>query len=282
MPLFKVPFGWKLEGDKLVASTETPQYIEALEFVKKLADAGYMVPGSDGWTKSQMRDAFVSGRTAIIYDGLPGMLGGNGYMNTVPRSNPAWTVEPFQLFAGAKPNADNITVVRSVITNGDGSKERVEAILRFVNFLAAPFGSQEHLAINYGKEGDDYNFAPDGSLALTDRGANNVAVPWRYLGSPTNTLFDPANRGAVETVHKTYESMVPEAQQNPVSGVYSPTAASRGAELSQPVTDSIQNYLTGRGTLDQVKTAIKTWASSGGDDIRKELLEGLNGAPSDG
>jgi ABC-type glycerol-3-phosphate transport system substrate-binding protein len=273
--MFNVPNGWRLDGDTLTKDTETDEYVEMLKFVRKLVDAGYFIPGSDGWEKSQMQDAFLAGKSAMIYDGLPAILKSSGYASTLPQSNKDWSAAAMLPFGDGKAYADNINVARTMITKGDDSEDRIKALLRTANYLAAPFGSTEYLLINYGAEGEDYTLDGKGNPQATDQGANNTSVPWKYFAAPTQPVYDPGNKDAVKQMHEAFSTMIPDAIEDPTNGIYSPTSSSKAAEIAQPITDATQNYLAGRGDLDQFTDAVKKWKSNGGDDIRGELLEGL-------
>ena len=72
--IFGVPNKWRVDGGgKLTADIETDEFKAALEFMVKVAKAGCYYPGSQGWTKAKMEDAFQSGKAALIYDGLPAL-----------------------------------------------------------------------------------------------------------------------------------------------------------------------------------------------------------------
>ena len=52
-----------------------------------------------------------------------------------------------------------------------GSAERVQEMLHVLNWLAAPFDSQQDLLLRYGLEGIDYKLDNRGNPIPTDRGA---------------------------------------------------------------------------------------------------------------
>ena len=271
--LFAVPNQWGKDGDKLVRSFETPQYIEMLEFVAKLVKAGTFVPGSDGWTKSQMVNGFLSGKTTMIYDGMPSILKPNGYANQIKATNPDWVAEPILPFGKGVAYQDNINVGRVMLPKADDAK--LKKVLAFANWLASPFGTEEYLLINYGIPERDYTLDAKGNPIATPNAALDTATPWRYLAAPPQVVYDTTGEAPVRTVHTAFTKEIPTALPNAVQGVYSPTQASIGSKIGQPITDAVQDFLAGRGSLDTVKANIKKWATDGGDKIRDEYAQGL-------
>src|SRR3954451_4576048 len=57
------------------------------------------------------------------------------------------------------------------------SEERVKEILRIMNYLAAPIGSEEYLLLHYGVRGIDWEFDDRGNPTLKERGVAD-AMPW--------------------------------------------------------------------------------------------------------
>jgi predicted enzyme related to lactoylglutathione lyase len=71
------------------------------------------------------------------------------------------------------------------------SADRVKELLRILNYLAAPFGSQEDLLLTAGIPGTDYNRDPSGNPVLTDRGnADANQVPWKYVMQRPQVMYN--------------------------------------------------------------------------------------------
>jgi ABC-type sugar transport system, periplasmic component len=278
MHIFNVPYNWKYGNGKLTKSFETEEYLEAIGFAQKAYQAGLYVPGSEGWTKSQMSNAFISGKVAQIYDGLPAYAKTGGYAHTVPQANPKNVAAPFIPFGhdGGKPITwlDNIVFAATMVKKG--SAAHINKVLGVANFLAAPFGSEEYLLLNYGVAGADYSLDAHGNPVSTQQSVLDTAVPWKYLAAPTQVVYDATARDAVTMLHDAYSRLVPLGVQDPCATLFSPTDAQKGQTIAQPVTDAVTNYIAGRGTLDAVKAAIKTWKTSGGDTIRSEYQKALS------
>ncbi|MGN8027240.1 extracellular solute-binding protein [Microbacterium sp. 22242] len=280
--IFHVPYNWALKNGKLVKDIETPEYLEAISFVQKLYAAGCFAPGSEGWTKSQMQNAFISGQVAQIYDGLPAFGKPGGYQQTVPAANPANKVVPFVPFSAHGGKAmvwlDNIDFAWTMVKKG--STDHIKLVLQLANFLASPFGSEEYLLMNYGVEGADYAKDAKGNPVPTPQAALDTAVPWRYLTAGPNTLYSPQFPDAIKTLHEAYAKLIPLGVADPTQGLFSPTNAQQGLTIAKPVSDAVTNFIAGRGSLNDVKSAIANWKSAGGDKIRSEFQAALNGPTS--
>jgi len=276
--IFHVPYNWTEQNGKLVKDYETPQWLEAISFVQKMHAAGAVAPGSEGWTKQQMQDAFISGKVAQIYDGLPAYGKVGGYQQTLPAANPANKATPFLPFSAHGGKAmvwlDNVDFAWTMVKKG--SPSHIKLVLQVANFLAAPFGSQEYLLMNYGVEGTDYTLDGKGNPTATARAALDTAVPWRYLAAGPNALYSPQFPDAIKVLHETYAKLIPLGVADPTQGLFSPTQAQKGLTLGQTMTDAVNNYVAGRSSLADLKNAIATWKSSGGDQIRSEYQKVLS------
>lgn len=276
--IFHVPYNWTEQNGKLVKDYETPQWLEAISFVQKMHAAGAIAPGSEGWTKQQMQDAFISGKVAQIYDGLPAYGKVGGYQQTLPAANPANKATPFLPFSAHGGKAmvwlDNIDFAWTMVKKG--SPSHIKLVLQVANFLAAPFGSEEYLLMNYGVEGTDYTLDGNGNPTPTAQAALDTAVPWKYLAAGPNALYSPQFPDAIKTLHETYPKLIPLGVADPTQGLFSPTQAQKGLTLSQAMSDAVNNYVAGRSSLADLKNAIATWKSSGGDQIRSEYQKVLS------
>ena len=64
-----------------------------------------------------------------------------------------------------------------------------------INYIVAPFGSQEYLNVNYGVKDQDYKFDDNGNPQRTQQGLANM-ISWQgVMGVPAPVLFDPQQQG---------------------------------------------------------------------------------------
>src|SRR5205823_746066 len=175
---------WGLDSaGKVIRDRETEQYKAAVGYVRDLWASGLIWADAVA-SNANSRDNFVGKKFAMSVEGF-----GNSWndfwlrgLNQKPATN-FDMILPF--------SADSKTKVQSFITGGyistnvmkKASPDRVKEILRIVDFLAKPFGTQEDLLITYGLAPADYAIDKDGNPSLTTDGkSRSQYVPWQYLG----------------------------------------------------------------------------------------------------
>ena len=278
--VFGVPNQWRKEGDTVISQYETDEFTHAVEFMAELHAAGYYFPGSEGWTKAQLQDAYQSGRICTMYDGFPSLV--NPYWQSMPKINKAFKPGMFLPpgLDGKKPTtyADNINFAYTMLKKADDAK--LKKVLGLLNFLAAPFGSAEYLLVNYGVQGVDYTLDAQHNPVLNDRGTRETAVPWKFVAAGPQVLYDPGHKDFVEYSHPVMKSIVNEAVKDPTAGAYSPTYAEKYQSITQTLTDTISDVIAGRKRTSALKSAVATWKSSGGDKIADEFAKALGAGSS--
>ncbi len=278
--LFRVPNAWRLEpSGRLVRDIETDENKAAVDYVRQLLAAGVFHPDSGpSLTSTQRKVLFVSGKAAAVGDGFTAY---SGYWNQMTRSSPNVKVRvmaPFGHDGG-----------RGVYYLGSGANQpvvmrrarpdRIRELLRVLNLVAAPFGTEEHFLMHYGVRDVDHRLDSRGSPVLTDAGMLDVtAVPWGYLAAGPGVLYnadasDPKEYAQV--VHDQEELLLSTALEDPTIGFESPTNNERGGQLSQTLTDRLNDVMSGRAPLSAYDDAVQEWRSGGGEQIRKELQQAL-------
>jgi putative aldouronate transport system substrate-binding protein len=160
-----------------------------------------------------------------------------------------------------------------------GSTERVQELLGVMNWLSAPFGSQEERLIRYGLEGTDYTLDDKRNPMPTDRGpADSAYVPWRFLASRPYVLYDASVPNYAQTSQADEKDSVPFGISNAADGLYSPTAASSGVTLAQRVDDGVSEIIRGLRPVSDLDQLVKDWQSNGGDQMRSEYQQVLDSA----
>jgi putative aldouronate transport system substrate-binding protein len=147
------------------------------------------------------------------------------------------------------------------------SPERVRELLRILNYLAAPFGSQEYHLLNFGVRETDFTLDEQGNPVLTPKG------PWAGRRSSCRCRFcsiRPTPRW-VKAAYADEQAMVPIMIPDPSIGLYSPTDLSMSGTLTNSFFDGIGELVTGRSPLSNLDQLLKDWRSAGGDRIRGEF-----------
>lgn len=271
--MFSVPNNWRQDaGGKLTRSIETDEFRAALGFARDIWAAGFYHPNSLTYTNVSSRGDFVAGRFAMLEGAWANY---NGWWQMGTAIDPPTQIRP-QLplsLGGGKPvywlgvGNFGVTALKSA------PADRIKELLAVLNYLAAPFGSEEGLLLDYGVEGPDFAWDDQGNPVQTKQGQTEVMTPWRYLTAHLEVLYNPADATYAKTVQSDQQALVAAGVEDPTLGYYSPTEAAKGQILAQMVSDQLLAIVTGRSPLSDLDTLLKDWAAQGGDQIRAEYQD---------
>jgi putative aldouronate transport system substrate-binding protein len=151
--------------------------------------------------------------------------------------------------------------------------------LRILNWLAAPFGSQEDLLLTAGIKDVDYHLDDLGNPVLTDRGNNDANyVPWKYIIQHPQIMYVPDIPNYAQTLYEAEQVLLPAGVADPTLGFYAPSSSSKGLSINQAYTDAITDIMAGRRPLTDYDQAVKDWQTNGGNQIRTEYAEAIAAA----
>lgn len=268
--LFGAPMRWRAASDgSLVKDYETEEYASAVEFAAKLSKAGYFHPESSTVNISKMKEYFGSGKIVMYQDGPSGW---RANYETYAPSTPGLHVEALVPFAagGGDPVTFLDTGVFSLMGIKKADGERVEELLRLLNFFSAPYGSKEYLLLTAGVEGVDHTLV-DGQPVPTDRGKLEQNISLFYLGGGLQVLVSAPYPDFVRQQHAWEEAVIDSGVSDPTNGVYSETNSRTGPALTTAMLDVVRGVVSGRTPLSAFAEGVKAWRSGGGDTIRGEL-----------
>jgi putative aldouronate transport system substrate-binding protein len=284
--MYRTPNGWRLNPDgTLTNEIETDEFRQAVAFVRRLVEAGVYFPDVAA-NSSQIRDGFRAGRIGAYIDGATSPYGRNGTIAALQKLNPAFAVGQI-----IPPGHDGGTGVTHQPAPGNGSsgfiaipaqvgrdKERVKELLRILDYYAAPFGSEEWVAVRYGIEGVHHTVRPDGTRIGSDLLEKEQGDLTR-LGNPPEVLYYPETPEHAVTAQNVIKDILALVVVDPTEGLISPTATAKRAELGQLQTDRLTAIYLGREPLGAFDTYVREWRSRGGDQIRRELEQALKEQP---
>jgi putative aldouronate transport system substrate-binding protein len=274
--LFGAPNQWRQDGDKLTHARETEQYKQAVAYVRDLWSAGLMypdTPGNNGVVPAQeeflgSKFMMMSHTTAFYND-----LWRRGITMTppvLPR-----TVPPFSS-DGSKPVYFLSNQIIGMTALKKAPQDRIQEMLGIMNWLAAPFGTQEDRLIYYGVQGPDYVPDDNGNPKPTDQGTKDASyVPWRYFAQRPWVWYDAGLPEFAKVLQADEQRFAAAGLADPTVGLYSATNSSKGAQLSQVFTDGLSEIIRGTRTLSDLDALVSDWRSNGGDTIRNEFQQAL-------
>ncbi|MEW2610844.1 extracellular solute-binding protein [Streptomyces sp. NPDC047880] len=266
--------GWDIGSDgKLTYRIEQPEYLEALEWVRKLFEAGVVHP-DDKARSGDVGQRFTAGQILVWNTNVADWYGKTAEQ---AQSNPDLRIQAMDIFGadGGDPRlyASQPATIWSLIRKG-ASKQTVENALAAANFAAAPYGTKERMLVDYGVEGTHYT-VKDGVPVKNDLGNSEVLNAWVMLAAPAayyaHPDFPDVARGQVEWQQRMGAFMKKTSTYG--MNIVEP---SRYANLSSQFEQLEIDYVRGNKKLSDVQQAISTWKSSGGDKLRdwyKELID---------
>ncbi|MCY0930708.1 extracellular solute-binding protein [Streptomyces sp. H27-H1] len=266
--------GWNIGDDgKLTYRIEAPEYLEALEWSRKLFDAGVVHP-DDKARSGDAAQRFTAGQILVFNGDMSAW-----YVRAAEQapSNPAFQIEGMDIFGadGGRPTmyASSPATIWSMIRQG-ASKETVENALAAANFAAAPYGTKERMLVDYGVEGTHYT-VKDGVPVKNDQGNSEVNNAWSMLAAPAPYFAHPDHPDIARKQVEWQQRMGADLKKTTTYGmnIVEPT---NYANLSSQFGQLEIDYVRGNKKLSDVQAAISTWRSSGGDKLRdwyKELID---------
>ncbi len=199
-----------------------------------------------------------------------------GGSNAVPMDPPSHItlVPPFSadgqskpLYYFGRPNF-GISLIKMA------SDARVKELLGILDFLAAPFGSQEFELISYGVQGSDFHYDDQGNPVLTDQGNAEIGPngsAWYSLVRPSPYYYSPADPRAPE-IYQGYEKLLaPIGVEDASIGTFSPTFAAKGTILLDSIGGGAQDIIAGRRNLSEWDQLVKDWQTNGGNQMKDEF-----------
>ena len=273
---------WAEEGGKLTHTYETEQYAQTVTDLIAMWKSGVMHP--DSFNPAQpFKQLFNAGTVAInAADGYPGWI--QYVLDNAGNPDFKLGLMPVHQREGgglAHWNYGNgyfsITLLKK-----QEDPEKIKTVLRVLNWLAAPFGTEEYRYRLYGEEGVDHTVDAQGNPVLTKTGTANTVLPIRYLADSPYNIYVPGRPQDADTQHAYQSLEIPTGIANPVIGLYSNTAASKNATADKSFTDGINDIVQERRPFSELKTLVSTWRSTVGDAMRTEYQDALQAAGGTG
>ncbi|HEV7662333.1 MAG TPA: hypothetical protein VGQ62_02265 [Chloroflexota bacterium] len=278
--IFNAPNMWRLDNGKLIKDRETEEYKAAVGFIRDLYVGGLLHPNTIGSYQNQIQAArsdFIAGRFIVHMDGVGNAWADfwqRGLRNTPPvDSRP---ITPFPAYDGGRPAHHLTNGATAVNALKKASPDRVKEILRIMNWLAAPFGSQEDLLMYYGVKDVDYTLDAQHNPLPTPQGVPDASnVPWRFIARGVQVLYNPGIPDYARIQQAAESRWAPVGVFDATLGYYSATAFSKTRSLDLTFTDGLTDIVAGRRPFSDYDQLVKDWQSAGGEQMRSEFLDSM-------
>jgi putative aldouronate transport system substrate-binding protein len=277
-PFWGVPNKWQIDSGKLVHKYELPQFLEALDWHYRLATAGYVHPDALAGDNANGTTRFYAGKV-LIAGGGTGAWNLADYQSGIA-ANRSYRRGSFDIFAADGKTTPQVfmgssTSIMSYL-NGNLKSNQIEELLAVANYLAAPYGSVEYTMVNFGVEGVHYTMV-NGVPTATDEGKKDVqAQTYPFLASPPAVISNPGGN-VVTKDYAAWQAANVKTLYKPVfwnMNISMPQSIST-ADAAQAVEDTVKDCYHGKKTVADVRAAITTWKSSGGNRLTQWMTDNV-------
>ena len=275
--------GWTVVDGKMINRIETPEYLEALEWARKLMAAGYVHPQFK-LGKSQIGDPaplFAAGEFLIWNDDISNWYGRQASQIT---QNPDFKCWGMDLWGhdGGNPKlwAANPAGIFAFV-NKKASESVIRDVLAVANVTAAPYGTKEWMMTNYGVEGTHYTLK-DGVPVKNDKGNNEVVNAFVMVASPAATIAHPDLPDYTKAMVEWQQRMGAFTQKSSFWGLQI-TEPNRYTNLADNFEQLEDDIVRGHKKISDMQQAVSDWKKRGGDRLRdwyKKLLDENGSAAS--
>jgi putative aldouronate transport system substrate-binding protein len=263
--------GWRLKPDGTPEhQLETPEYKQAIEFMAKVFKAGLVHPDVVATSGGDAKDLMESGKILFLQDG-PGTW--QGMQAEQQKITPTFNIQPVPIFSatGGDPLVwGDWEPISWLFIRKGLAKERVEELLRIINWCSAPFGTKEWVQREFGVEGK--HFTNPSAPAKTELGFKEIANQYFFI-SGRQPVIPPAPETPryVSELVAYNNAMVKYLEKDPWEGIKIEFPAAYKA-ASTPNEDKITDIVRGRRPLSDLDTLASDFRSKNGGDEARDLL----------
>ncbi|MER6509868.1 extracellular solute-binding protein [Nonomuraea sp. NPDC001636] len=264
---------WKVEGGRFTKNYEQPEMKKALEVVAGLWKDQVFHPDAFTATGAQKVAWMSSGATKIH-------VGASTWSNiaiAARAADPKAELKALQppKFDGGGPAPTYLgPAVFSITGLKKAPRERIEEVLRVLNWLVSPFGTAEHRQRVYGVK--DWDFTLKGTDPIhTDAGKSETTVPTLYIAASPVVHYAPGYPDITRNEYEAEKAALVNAEPWPIGGLYSATDQSQGATLDKRMRDLQADIIQGRKPVSAWDEGVAAWKSGGGDKTRAEYQDAL-------
>ena len=278
--VFGAPNNWSLDkSGKLVKDFETPEFKAAVGFARDLWSAGVYHPDTRTLNGTTLSTALRGGQTAIASHSFGALIAQWPILATENPEARLRVIHPFSADGKTKPIYHTGPSNFGMSFVKKGTADHTKLLLRVLNYIASPFGSQEWALLNYGVDGTHYTRDAQGIPILNDKGKSEVVSTWKYITNNPQVLFSPFRaRDYATNIQEDEKALADVAIADPTLGYFSQTYSSQRVALDQAMSDGIADIVVGRNQLSDLDNLVKDWRSNGGDKARSEYQEALAAA----
>ncbi|GGG14816.1 extracellular solute-binding protein [Paenibacillus abyssi] len=274
-PLYGSPNNWEERDGQFVHAVTTPEYLDGLNFFKKLYDDKLISRDFAVLQRAQWEEAFTSGKAGVWPDTSNAIV---RMYNRMKESTPGVELGAFSLFEG--PYGNRVPAGgghNGIFVFPKSSIKTEEELRQILGFFEKLQEEQMHTLFKWGVEGTHYELVDGKPVPIEGSDIHNdVILPYRLplgiIPAEVNALQGDITELEILEERLPIENE-PYAIHDAAINLISPTQSERGAQLNTMITDVNTKYIMGEldeaGWLEE----IEKWRSAGGDLVAQEYSE---------
>lgn len=295
---FGAPNGYGERDGKVVPGFDTPEFIEANKWLKKMVDEGLVNPDFATLDSAKWNEPFHQGKGGMIIDvnirsrqvlDLFREEGDKNYGDKVAMVGNLAKADGQKFSYPFTGYADSLAISKQSVR----TEAELDNVLKTLDKLATKEGQ---VLLQNGIEGR--NFKVDNGDTATLINVDDPAVK-TVQDNVDDAFIQLGTKGSVDTGGIAYQRVPPEepyrnmvalqqklmaedlktAVHNVALPVVAPTQVQRGPQIDTIVSDARVKFLSGAITEEQLKGEIKRWYDGGGTQIVAEINDLLSKLP---
>lgn len=271
MSMLGRPYQWQEIDGTVTHRIETEECRQCLSSLAQLWQDGVFHPDALAASGADSKQFLVSGSVVFHWDNIIAWT--EDVFKQARISSRLAGVVPQGFSGGPGVSALNAPSVRATLI-AKNEPNRVKELLRIMDWLSAPFGTQEYLLKTFGVPEVDHTLEGSDPV-LTNTGIAETGMTLRLLGNPSIVTYAPGEPDVVKAIHG-YGTAVQDIQvENPILTLRSETNQEVAAVLNPMIGDVTMEVITGKADVSALDEVMAEWRSQGGDDIRADYEEGL-------
>jgi len=274
-PLFGAPNGWGEQDGQFYHAATTDEYLDGLNYFKKLYDEKLITQDFAVIERSQWEEAFSTGKAGVWPDTSNAVM---RMYNRMKETEPDVELGVFSLLEG--PHGKRVPAGgghNGIFVFPKSSIKTEQELLDILGFFEKLQEEPMHTLFKWGIEGTHYELVDGKPVPIEGTDLHNeVILPYTL---PMGIV--PAEVNAIKgdlTPLEILEQEIPiENEQyaihNPTINLISETQAEKGSQLNTIIEDANIKYIMGEIDVDGWKAQIENWRSSGGDQMAEEYAK---------
>ncbi|GAA3604699.1 extracellular solute-binding protein [Nonomuraea rosea] len=295
---FGAPNGWGERNGKVVPGFDTPEFLEANKWLKKMVDEGLVNPDFATLDSAKWNEPFFHGRGGMIIDvnirsrqvlDLFKDSGDKDYGNKVAMVGNLKRADGQKFSYPFTGYADSLAISKQSVR----TEAELDNVLKTLDKLATKEGQ---VLLQNGIEGRNFKVENGDTAALINEDDPAVKtvqdnVDDAFIQLSTKGTMDiggiaymrvPSGEAYKNMIKLQNELMAEDlktAVHNVGLPVVAPAAIEKGPQIDKIVSDARVKYLSGAMTEEQFKGEIKRWYDGGGTQVTTEVNDLLAKLP---